>query len=87
MSSQFDQVYQAAMELSEGEREVLVDLLIGSFSSDSPVLDEVWMQEIRRRSAEIDEGKVELIPWEIVRERVHARVFGNYDPNRSIDGH
>jgi putative addiction module component (TIGR02574 family) len=86
MSEQYDQVYQAAMELSEAERELLVDLLIGSLESDRPVLDEAWMQEIRRRSAEIEEGKAELIPWEIVSERVRRiQVIRHRDPDRSTD--
>lgn len=76
MSLQFDQVFQAAMALPEAERANLVDSLIATLNSDNPPLSEEWMREIRRRSAEIDAGTVELIPWDVVRDRVRAKVLG-----------
>lgn len=76
MSLHFDQVFQAAMGLPETERAELVDSLIASFTPSSAPLDDAWIQEIHRRTAEVDAGKVEMIPWEVVRERVHAQVFG-----------
>lgn len=76
MSPQFDQVFQAAMALPEAERADLVDSLIATLNVDTLPLSEEWMQEIRRRSAEIDAGKVELIPWDVVRDRVRAKVLG-----------
>lgn len=86
MSEQYEQAYRAAMALSEAERELLVDLLLRSLEPDPPVLDESWMREIERRSAELDEGKAESIPWEIVRERVRRiQVFRTHDPDRSTD--
>jgi putative addiction module component (TIGR02574 family) len=35
-------------------------------------VEAAWSEEIARRIAEIDSGKVELIPWEVVR----AELFG-----------
>jgi putative addiction module component (TIGR02574 family) len=76
MSPQFDEAFQAAMALPETERAELVDSLIATLPSSESPLSEEWMQEIRRRSKDIDEGKAELIPWSVVRARVHAEVFG-----------
>ena len=76
MSPQLDQVLQAAMALPETERAELVDSLIATLNVDSPPLSDDGMREIRRRSEGIDAGKVELIPWSIVRDRVRAKVFG-----------
>lgn len=76
MSPQFDQVFQAAMALPEVERANLVDSLIATLNAESPPLSDEWKQEIRRRSAEIDAGSVELIPWDVVRDRVRAKVLG-----------
>ena len=74
MSPSFDQVFQAALALPEAERVQLVDSLIASFPTevDSP-LDERWTQEIARRSAEIDAGTADLVPWEQVRKEIADR--------------
>jgi putative addiction module component (TIGR02574 family) len=77
MSPQLDLVLQAAMALPETERAELVDSLIATLNTDSPPLSDEWMREIRRRSEEIDAGKVELIPWSVVRARVRSKVFGS----------
>lgn len=76
MSPQFDQVFQAAMALSEVQRAELVDSLIATLPPGEPLLSEEWMQEIERRTAEIDEGKVEMIPGEVVREELRAKGSG-----------
>lgn len=78
MNPNFDQVYQAALSLPDGERALLVDSLIATLNDGQvAVLDESWVQEIERRSAEIDAGTAELIPWEEVRQRITARLKPN----------
>jgi len=70
----FDQLHQAALELPHSQRAELVDALIASLASAGELpVDAEWMQEIERRSAEIDAGTAELIPWEEVRRRMTAR--------------
>jgi len=79
MSPLFDQVFQAAMELPETERVHLVDSLIASFKLNNQSFDDSWMREIERRTAVkdlIDEGKVEMIPWEVVRAELRAKGSG-----------
>ena len=41
-----------------------------------PDIEAAWSAEIERRLVEIDEGAVELIPWEGVR----SELFGESDP-------
>jgi putative addiction module component (TIGR02574 family) len=73
MSPNFDLVYQAAMSLPADERAQLVDSLIATFSDEQgEPLDEAWLQEIERRSAEIDAGTAELVPWEEARRRANG---------------
>jgi len=50
------------------ERIQLIEELWNSvpLNSVSP-LSEVWMKEIQRRSAELDGGTVETIPWEQIK--------------------
>jgi hypothetical protein len=77
MSPATEQILQAALALPEGERWELVSALL---AEDPPAEgaspDPAYLDEIRRRSAEVEAGSVELTPWSIVRERVWRRVEG-----------
>lgn len=54
--------------MPERDRGTLAGLLIGTLDPISePDVEGAWSEEIKRRLAEIDAGKVELIPWEDVR--------------------
>jgi putative addiction module component (TIGR02574 family) len=67
----FDEVRQAAIELPPDQRTELIESLIASLAPESgELLDDGWMREIERRSAEIDAGTAELVPWEEVRRRI-----------------
>jgi putative addiction module component (TIGR02574 family) len=64
-----DQLKQAFPDVPEAA----LDALWKEFTSP---LDEAWMAEIRRRSAELDEGKVAALPWDEVREQIRTQIFG-----------
>ena len=71
MSSLVDELSALAETLSSGDRARLVAELLASLQ-DAPDADSetAWDQEIERRVAEVEFGKVELIPA----EDVHAEV-------------
>lgn len=70
MNSSTKNLLEIALSLPEGERLALAEALIVSVqASEQPPFDEAWQAEIRRRSAEIDSGKVVPIPWSEVRNR------------------
>lgn len=74
MSESFANVYQAALALPETDRVQLVDALIATLEpEDAAPLDDAWLAEIERRSREFDEGKVQPIPWQAVKERARRR--------------
>lgn len=74
MSTQYQDVLQAAMSLPEGDRMELVDTLIASFEPDAALpFDDAWLAEIQRRSAEYEAGLVQATPWSVVKERVRQR--------------
>lgn len=74
MNESFNNVFQAALALPETDRVQLVDALIATFEPDAAApLDDAWLAEIERRSREFDEGKVQPIPWEVVKERARRR--------------
>lgn len=70
----YEEVLQTARSLNEPERVRLVDELLGTLSpSEAAPLDDAWLAEIDRRSAELDSGAVQTIPWSEVRRRAKAR--------------
>lgn len=73
MSPVAEQVLQTALSLTAEEQVELIEALIAALDQDDPQpLDDAWMAEIRRRSAEFDAGQVTPIPWEVVRRRARG---------------
>jgi len=73
MSPGTEQVLQTALALPAAEQVALIEALIAELDQADPQpLDDAWMDEIRRRSAEYDAGKVTPIPWSAVRDRARG---------------
>ena len=71
MSFAYSDILNAAMSLPAGERAELVDSLIASLlDAGNSLLDASWNAEIDRRSAEVDAGSADLVPWSKVRRDV-----------------
>jgi putative addiction module component (TIGR02574 family) len=69
MSPGAEQVLQAALTLPEEERLEIVDALLAGLDQGTTPLDDAWMAEVRRRSAEFDAGGITAAPWSEVKER------------------
>ncbi|HEY8376742.1 MAG TPA: addiction module protein [Nannocystis sp.] len=69
---------EAVLSLPAEERADLAVQLIESLDEPLPTAEELaeiqreWEEETRRIEREIDAGRMELIPWEVVR----AEIFG-----------
>ncbi len=73
MSPSTEQILQTALSLPSADQTELIEALIAAQDEADPQpLDDAWMAEIRRRSAEFDAGKATPIPWSVVRERAHG---------------
>jgi putative addiction module component (TIGR02574 family) len=72
--STFDGVLGAAQALAPPHRIRLIDALWGTVPQDKwPRPSEEWMAEVRRRSVELDAGRMTTAPWPDVRDRArHA---------------
>lgn len=72
-----EQVLEAALDLDPVDRERLVEQLIESLLGEkefaSREIEQAWLTEIRRRSAEIDAGTADLVDWTETRSRIAAR--------------
>ena len=73
MARSLQELLREASQLPENDRAELAGRLIQSLEGppDQDV-EAAWADEIERRIREIDEGKVETIPW----EQVRAELFG-----------
>ncbi len=61
MSSQLELIEAEALKLDADERARLADRLLASLSEDAQV-DDAWAAEVERRVAEIESGRVQLVP-------------------------
>ena len=69
------EILEAALKLEPAERELLVEELTASLHNGfaDPEIEQAWMQEIERRSQEIDAGTAELVDWSDVQARIAQR--------------
>ena len=70
-----EEIYREALALSDEERGKLLRLLaareFGSYAS--PEIEQAWLEEIKRREREFNEGKVKSIPYEEVMGELRER--------------
>ena len=70
MGQGVQELFQAALELSDEEQLQLVAALVAAVDERGlHPFDDSWLEEIQRRSAEYDDGAVKPIPWAEVKDR------------------
>jgi putative addiction module component (TIGR02574 family) len=75
MSPEADKVIADAERLTADERTRVVERLLASLDGPpDPDAAAAWVEEISRRSREIDAGLVEPVPWSEVKARVERRI-------------
>jgi len=61
------------MELPQEARAALADSLLDSLDVEIDTdAEQLWREEIERRLASVNDGSVQLLPWEEVRVRPHS---------------
>jgi putative addiction module component (TIGR02574 family) len=84
-----DDLLTEAMSLPPRERAKLAQELLHSLHERDEDADAEWIEEIRRRSREVAEGRAELLDWETVRarlvRRLEQRELDRIDPERAKD--
>lgn len=71
MSTDAENLYQAALKLSGDERSQLAYRLLDSIEGErDPDYEEAWAAEIARRVEEIENGTAEMLSWEEVRAKL-----------------
>jgi putative addiction module component (TIGR02574 family) len=73
--TEYESVLSAASQLSVDERLRLIDDLAATVPDDRPpTLSAEWLNEIERRSDEIDAGQATLESWESVPKQLFGKV-------------
>lgn len=81
--SDYQTLLADASRLPLAERIQLIEALWDTVPDDSlPPLNDEWLAEIRKRSAEYDSGAVSAVPWEEIRADALRRA-GAKQPNAS----
>ena len=74
MSTTTDSLLETALALPSRDRSRLASELIASLDGPQEEgVEEAWAAEIERRAAEIDSGKVKLLDWDTVSNRVKGK--------------
>lgn len=69
-----------ALQLPVQERAALASRLLASLDEQvDEGVDAAWDAEIAKRLKEIDEGKVQMVPWEKVRAEMRGIIDGEKD--------
>jgi putative addiction module component (TIGR02574 family) len=74
MSSAAEKILEDAMRLPESDRRVVALCLLDSVGDDPPAdVEQAWIDEARRRMAEIKSGAAGAVPWSEARQRIFDR--------------
>ncbi|MEK6562012.1 MAG: addiction module protein, partial [Candidatus Binatota bacterium] len=74
MAKLAENIIKAAVKLPQKDRVRVVEQLLNTLEPEAEQdVDAAWAAEIERRSREIKEGTVRLLPWKTVRSRAWNR--------------
>lgn len=77
MSLTTEQLLKATLALPEEERLEFLEALTASLEEPGrPPLDESWRAVIQRRSVELRSGKVNTVPWSVVKQQARENTIG-----------
>lgn len=73
MSAQAERILDEALSLPEQDRTELALRLLDSVGEPADEVEKAWIEEAKRRLAEIQRGDVQTVPWSEARARIFAR--------------
>ncbi len=74
MGTATDKIFEEALMLPTDERASLVEKLVQSLNLPSEAeINRLWEDEAERRIAQLEKGKVELIPGELVFAKIREK--------------
>ena len=77
MAKLAEDIIKAAVKLPQKDRVRVVERLLNTLEPEAEQdVDAAWAAEIERRSREVKQGTVRLLPWTAVRSRARKRARG-----------
>ena len=74
MTAAAEKVFDDALKLADGERRMLALWLLDSAGDELPEdVEKAWVEEARRRLADVRTGRTSAVPWEEAQRRIVAR--------------
>ena len=73
MSGEAQRLLDEALQLTQEDRTELALRLLDSVGEPADEVERAWIEEGKRRLAEIKRGEVATSPWSEARERIFAR--------------
>jgi len=73
MSTQALRILDEALQLSEQDRAELALRLLDSVGEPAGEVERAWIDEAKRRLADVDAGSVKAVAWTEARQRMFAR--------------
>jgi putative addiction module component (TIGR02574 family) len=74
MTTRIDEAFLIAQSLGTADKLELISRLWENMRLDGFRPTDRDLEEIKRRSAELDSGTVKPIPWDVVRDSVRSRI-------------
>ncbi len=79
MATPIEDLFERASILDEQDRATLAGLLLDSLENEiDEDIESAWLEEIERRIQELDAGRVDLITWEDVKEKLRKNLGGQH---------
>jgi putative addiction module component (TIGR02574 family) len=66
-------LYDEALKLDDEERSVLALRLLDSVGENPAIIEKAWLEEVRVRLKDIDEGRASPVAWEDARQHIFAQ--------------
>lgn len=73
MSSNALRLLDEALQLPAEDRAELALRLLDSIGEPADQVERAWIEEAKRRLADLDSGQVQTVPWSEARQRIFAR--------------
>ena len=75
MGKTVEELFIESSDLDDNNKAKLAGLLLESIEEPvDPDVEKLWYEEIENRIRRLDGGSAELIPWEEVKNKVHAKL-------------
>jgi len=72
--SKTEELMEGAMALPVELRAKLIEKLLNSLNPAQAEIDKLWAVEAERRVAEIEDGSAEVVPGDVVFEKIRKRL-------------